>query len=79
MKKYQEEIEQLRRMLAEADDDGDDESDSGSEEADSDADDVVVGDDQNAGADGPRHKTRQNSQTNLHAQSGVPVTRKVNY
>ena len=79
MKKYQEEIEQLRKMLAEADDDGDDGSDSGSDEADSDADDVVVGHNENADVDGPRQKARQNSQTNLQAQSGLPLTRKVDY
>ena len=81
MKKYQEEIEELRRMLEEADGDEDEGSDSGDDNADSDAGDVVIGGSQTAPTDTSRQQsspTKTNGQPSItHGQSSGPTTRKV--
>ena len=83
MKKYQEEIEELRRMLAEADGDEDEGSDSGDENDDSDEGDVVINGGPGALTDQSRQKsnlTKTNGQSSIpHGQSNGPATRKVRY
>ena len=82
MKKYQEEIEELRRMLEDADGDDDEGSDSGGDDdADSDAGDVVIGGSQGVITDTSRQKSspsKTNGQGSVaHGQASGPNTRKV--
>ena len=72
MKKYQQEIEELKRMLEQPDEtEDDDESESGEESEESDSGDVVIGDNQSHTSASPQ-KTEASQQKSSPEKSNAP-------